>query len=65
MLFEKIKMLCHKNGLTVRELERRCGFGNGTIRRWGVENQPGIDRVLKVANVFGITIDELLKKEDV
>lgn len=64
MLFEKIKMLCKSNGLTVRELERRCGFGNGTIRRWGVENQPGIDRVQKVARVFGITIDELLTKED-
>lgn len=63
LLFQKIKAMSRERGLTVRDVERACGFGNGTIRRWGTKNVPSVERVAKVAGVFGVTIDELMKED--
>lgn len=49
---------CRQKGISVRELERQCAFPQGSIRRW-VSVSPGIDKVAKVADVLGCTIDEL------
>lgn len=59
MLYQNIQALCKQNDMTIRDLERKCGFANGTVRRWGVVNQPSIDRVAKVADVFHVSIDYL------
>ena len=68
MLLEKIKVLCSQRNITVSELERILEFGNGTMHKWG-KSQPSADKVLKVAEYFGVSLDylfsgkELLSKE--
>lgn len=60
----KIKKLCKEQKLTLGELEDRAGFGKGqVIGRWD-ENRPSVDRVKKVADILGVTVDELLREED-
>ena len=44
--------------MSVRELERRCAFPQGTVKRWS-SITPGIDKVEKVADVLCCSIDEL------
>ena len=57
-IYSVIFEYCRQKGISVRELERQCAFPQGSIRRW-VSVSPGIDKVAKVADVLGCTIDEL------
>ena len=59
-MYEKIQKLCAKQGTTVKELERKVGFGNGTISKWK-ESVPSVLNLKKVADELGTTIDELIK----
>jgi len=54
--------MCKSNNITLAELERSVGFGNGTIGRWDCK-RPSVDRVKNVADYFGCTVDELLSDE--
>lgn len=56
MLFEKIIELCKQNNTNISEVERVLKFGNGTIRRWKV-NQPTIGKLTLVADYFGVSLD--------
>lgn len=47
------------NGLTIKELERNLGFSNGSIAKWE-KSFPSVDKVMKVADYFGVTAEFLL-----
>lgn len=49
-------------GISLNQLEEMAGIGKNTIYRWN-DSLPGIDKVQKVAQVLGVTLDELLAKE--
>lgn len=61
-MLEQIKQLCTKKGITIFKLERNLGFGNGTVRGWATAI-PQSDKLKKVADYFGVTVDELLREE--
>lgn len=58
-IVERIKKLCSNQKITIAELERRIQLSNGQIRKWSNQT-PGIDKVQKVANYFGVSIDYLI-----
>ena len=62
MLLHNIKRLCGQMGISLNQLEEMAGIGKNTIYRWN-SSLPGIDKVQKVAEVLGVTLDELLAKE--
>ena len=62
MIVENIRKLCRKQGITITELERTLGLGNGTIARWD-SSSPSVIRVKVVADHFGVTVDSLLRQE--
>ena len=59
MLLENIRRLCSKKPVSIAKLERETGISNGTIARWDTSS-PTIENVQKVAEYFGVTVDELL-----
>lgn len=59
MLFEKVTMLCQDKNISIAKLERECEMGNGTVRGWKTSS-PSIENLKKVADYFGITVDELI-----
>ena len=59
MLYERIQEICNLRGITVKKLERDLGFSNSTIRKWKTSS-PSIENLKKVADYFGITVDELI-----
>ena len=63
-MLEKIKELCKEKGMSISQLEQSLGFGNKAIYKWD-EQTPGIDRVKKVADYFGVTVDYLISDEKV
>ncbi len=62
-MLERIKNLCNRKEISIRQLERETGLADRTIGRWDT-NMPSIDRVKKVAEYFGVTVDYLLGGED-
>ncbi len=61
LIFNNIKNLCIKNGISISALENKMGFGNSTIQKWRFTS-PSIDKLKAVADYFGVTVDELLKE---
>lgn len=62
MIATKIRQMCKERHITIAELERVTGIGNGVIARWDNFN-PRVDRIKLVADYFGVTVDELLDDE--
>ena len=59
-MFEKIEALCKKENISVAALEGKLGFGKCTILKWKTSN-PTVDKLKKVADYFGVTIDYFLE----
>lgn len=57
-----LKLLAKQKRYTISELERVCSFSQGAIKRWN-RIVPGLDKVEKVADVLGCSIDELCGRE--
>ena len=60
MIYEKVKSLCELNGITIRRLEINVGLANGCIAGWKTKT-PMVTTLKKVADFFGITVDDLLR----
>ena len=62
MIQDNIRMLCKEHGITIQQLEKDCGIGNGVIARWDVTTKsPNVYGVAAVAKFFGVTVDYLLQ----
>ena len=61
MILDNIMKLCKEKGVSIARLEREIGIGNGTVARWGTSS-PTVDNVRKVADYFGVTVDNLLSE---
>lgn len=59
MLYDRIKELCESQGMSVAELERRAGLGNGTIGKWKTVS-ANLDSLAKVSTILNTTVSELL-----
>jgi transcriptional regulator with XRE-family HTH domain len=57
-IVNRIKELAQDKNITIAELERKCAFGNGTIRRWD-ERAPSIYKVITVANYLMVSAEFL------
>ena len=62
MILKKVSELCKKKGISIAKLERELGIGNGTVGKWA-SSSPTVDNVKKVADYFGVTVDELIAEE--
>lgn len=63
MLINNIKALCSEKGITITELERTLGFGNGTLHKWS-KGKATTDSISKVADFFSVSVDYLLGREE-
>ena len=61
MIYENIVRLCQERHISIARLERECEFGNATVRGWAVSS-PTLAKVQKVAEYFGVSVDDLIKK---
>ena len=64
-LYERIRMLCEKKGISIAKLENDCGFANSTIKKWKSTSTPGVDKIKVIARYFGVTVDYILGLTDI
>lgn len=65
LIYERIKMLCSKKGITIKKLEETLGFGKSTITRWANGHSPSADKLAKVSSFLGVSVDYLLGITDI
>lgn len=58
-IVERLQSIVKSRGTNFKQLERDCGIGNGTVRRWD-DKSPGLDKVCKVADFLQISLDYLV-----
>lgn len=61
MIYDNIKRLADERNMTIQEVEKRCNIGNGVIGKWKDSGNPKIKHLKTVADLFNVTVDELLK----
>jgi transcriptional regulator with XRE-family HTH domain len=64
MLSERIRALRKEHGYSQEQMARKLHLTQGAISQW--ENGltvPAADQLITIADVFGITVDELLGRE--
>lgn len=59
MILQNILRLCKERKISLARLEKEIGLGNATISRWGASS-PTVENVRKVADFFGVTVDQLI-----
>lgn len=63
MLYDNVKRICEKKGISIGKVEKDLQLSNGSICKWN-DNEPGIRKVQKVAEYLGVSIEELLREDD-
>lgn len=61
MIYENVKAICEKKGLTIMALEQKAGLANGTVGGWRVSIPTSIS-LQKVASVLEVAMEDLLKE---
>lgn len=64
-LYERIKELCQAKSISIARLESELGFGNCSIKKWERSSSPSIDKIIKVATYFDVSVDYLLGRTDI
>ena len=60
MIYDNIKSVADKRGMSIAEIEKRAQIGNGIIGKWK-ESSPNLDSLVKVARVLNVSINTLTK----
>ncbi len=64
MIYEIIKAVCEKEKISIAELERRAGLGNGAIGKWSDDKvKPNFESLEKVAAALGVSVAALLEEK--
>lgn len=64
VLYQRIKDLCAERGISIRQLEFELGFGNASIKKWKDSTSPSVDKVMKIASYFDVSLDYLLGRSE-
>lgn len=60
LILAKIVKLCEEKNISIARLEKEAGLGNATVRGWA-KSEPTAKNLKAVADVLGVSVDELLK----
>lgn len=61
--FDRLKLLCEKQGISVNDLEEKLGIGRNSLYSWK-KNIPKGTNLIKVADYFHVSTDYLLGRTD-
>lgn len=62
--YERLETLRKTKKISQGDLEKELGFSNGSISKWK-KSQPTFDRLKKLADYFGVTVEYLQNGETI
>ena len=63
MIYDNIKAIADKKGLSIAEIEKKARLSNGIIGKWR-EAAPNVDSLVKVAKVLNVSVNTLIKERE-
>ena len=63
-LYDRIKYLCARDNITIAKLETDLGFGTSSIKKWEKTSSPSVNKLVKVADYFNVSLDYLMCRTD-
>ena len=63
MLYETLKELCKNKGIALTALEQELGFGRGSLGKTKSGTMPSAERLKKIADYFGVSVEYLTTGE--
>lgn len=61
MIYENIKSIAQEKGISIAQIEKMAGLGNGIIGKWRNSN-PSIASLFKIAAALDVPVESLVKK---
>nr|DAZ26935.1 MAG TPA: helix-turn-helix domain protein [Caudoviricetes sp.] len=67
MLYKNICKIAKEKGMSINYLEKMAGVSRGSICKWGFAGEdnkvePGIWKLEKVAQILGVSVEQLIKR---
>lgn len=62
MVYENVKALCDKKGISITQLEKEADLSNGSIGKWK-NCIPKADSLQAVSKVLKVKMEKLLEEE--
>lgn len=59
VIYDKIKEICKKKGVSVSSVEKQAGLSTGAISKWN-DSSPTIEKLQAVANVLKVSVNKLI-----
>lgn len=65
ILNDNLKLARKKAGLTQKDVAEKLFVTHQAVQRWeaGIGSEPSISRLVQMADIYKITLDELIKGE--
>ena len=60
---ERVKQLADEQGISIPDLEKKLGFGNGSIYKWS-KSTPSGDKLIAISDYFNVSTDFLLGRSN-
>lgn len=58
-IVQNISKIAKNKGITLTEIERKCGFSKSSMRKWS-ENIPSMEKIIKVADLLNVSLDYIV-----
>ena len=65
VLYQRIKLLCAEKGISINKLESTLGLGLSSIQKWKTATSPSVEKIMKIANYFDVSLDYLLGRQEI
>ena len=64
-MYKKFAELLEKNNMTAYQVSKQTGISTSTLSEWKNGNYtPKLDKLQKIANFFGVTVDYFLEERN-
>ncbi len=61
-LVQRIDALCKQRNTTMTAIERECGLGVSSIRKWD-DHSPSLTKVMAVADALEVSVSDLIGEQ--
>lgn len=61
-MYKKIKKIAKSKKISINQIELTLGIAQGSLCKWN-EVKPSYDKVLGVAKILGVSVEELVSTE--
>lgn len=64
-MYERFRSLCEAHSVRPKDVSKATGIATATLSEWKLGHyQPGVEKLTKIADYFGVTLDYLVRGKE-